>query len=166
MPSLASHANVIPARHVQRSNKERCVPMNRFSARVLLLIFPSLCGYPARAQSSAPHVEPAKAHNTSSSARIVPVGRQQLFGSIPVSTRSKEARRFVELSLDKYENHIVDGALGMPAAPSKKIRSLPSAMPCSRSLRLVAFRTLPPLPAQNLCSVAPLPTSKIGRAHV
>src|SRR6266481_7640762 len=111
MPSLASHANVIPARLVQRSNKERCVPMNRFSVRVLLLIFPSLCGYPAWAQSSAPHVEAAKAHNTSSSARIVPVGKQQLFGSIPVSTRSKEARRFVELSLDKYENHIVDGAL-------------------------------------------------------
>src|SRR5260370_7966784 len=111
MPSLASHANVIPARHVQRSDKERCVPMNRFSARVLLLIFPSLCGYPARAQSSAPHVEVAKANNTSSSARIVPVGKQHLFGSIPVSTRSKEARTFVELSLDKYENHIVDGAL-------------------------------------------------------
>ncbi len=85
--------------------------MTRFSARVLLLIFPSLLGYPAWAQSSAPRVEVAKAPNTSSSARIVSVGRQQLFGSIPVSTRSKEARRFVELSLDKYENHIVDDAL-------------------------------------------------------
>ena len=86
--------------------------MNRFSKRVLLMIFPSLLGYPAWAQSSAPlHVEVAKARNTSSPARIAPVGRQQLFGNIPVSTRSQEARKFVELSLDKYENHIVDAAL-------------------------------------------------------
>src|SRR6202158_2903720 len=85
--------------------------MNRFSARVLLLIFPSLWGCPAWAQSPAPRVEVTKARKTSSAARIAPVARQQLFGSIPVSTRSQEARKFVELSLDKYENHIVDGAL-------------------------------------------------------
>jgi tetratricopeptide (TPR) repeat protein len=85
--------------------------MNRFSVRVLLLIFPSLLGYPAWAQDSAPRVEVAKARNTSSSARIAPISKQQLFGGIPISTRSQEARKFVELSLDKYENHIVDGAL-------------------------------------------------------
>jgi tetratricopeptide (TPR) repeat protein len=85
--------------------------MNRFAARVLLLIFPSLMGYPAWAQSSSPHVEVAKARNTSSPSRIAPISKQQLFGSIPVSTRSQEARKFLELSLDKYENHIVDGAL-------------------------------------------------------
>lgn len=85
--------------------------MNRFSARVLLLFFPSLWGYPAWAQSSAPRVEVAKARNTNSGAKIAPVARQQLFGSIPVSTRSQEARKLVELSLDKYENHNVDGAL-------------------------------------------------------
>src|SRR6266446_3878099 len=85
--------------------------MTRFSARVLLLIFPSLWGYAAWAQSSAPRVEVAKAHNASSAARIAPIARQQLFGSIPASTRSQEARKLIELSLDKYENHIVDGAL-------------------------------------------------------
>jgi tetratricopeptide (TPR) repeat protein len=85
--------------------------MNRFSARVLLLIFPSLLGCPAWAQSPPPRVEVAKARNTSSAAKVAPIARQQLFGSIPVSTRSQEARKFVELSLDKYENHIVDGAL-------------------------------------------------------
>jgi tetratricopeptide (TPR) repeat protein len=85
--------------------------MNRFSARVLLLIFPSLWGYSAWAQTSAPRVEVAKARNTSSSARIAPTSKQQLFGTIPVSTRSQEARKFLELSLDKYENHIFDGAL-------------------------------------------------------
>jgi tetratricopeptide (TPR) repeat protein len=85
--------------------------MNRFSARVLLLISPSICGCPAGAQSSAPRVEVAHARSTSA-AKVAPLGRQQqLFGSIPVSTRSIEARKLVELSLDKYENHIVDGAL-------------------------------------------------------
>jgi tetratricopeptide (TPR) repeat protein len=86
--------------------------MNRFSARVLLLLFPSLWGLPAWAQSSAlPRVEVAKARKASSAAKIAPIARQQLFGSIPLSTRSQEARKLVELSLDKYENHIVDGAL-------------------------------------------------------
>src|SRR6266446_1441882 len=85
--------------------------MTRFSARVLLLIFPSLLGCPAWAQSSAPRVEVAKARNTSSASKVAPIARQQLFGSIPVSTRSQEARKFVELSLDKYENPIVDAAL-------------------------------------------------------
>jgi tetratricopeptide (TPR) repeat protein len=86
--------------------------MNRFSARVLLLLFPSLWGVPAWAQSPAPRVEVAKARNTSSAAKIAPIPRQQqLFGSIPVSTRSAQARKFVELALDKYENHSVDAAL-------------------------------------------------------
>jgi tetratricopeptide (TPR) repeat protein len=85
--------------------------MIRFSARVLLLIFPSLLGYPSWAQSPAPHLEVAKARTTSSSARIALISKQQLFGSIPVSTRSQEARKFLELSLDNYENHVVDGAL-------------------------------------------------------
>jgi tetratricopeptide (TPR) repeat protein len=86
--------------------------MSRFSARVLLLLFPAMWGLPAWAQTSAPRVQVAKARNSSSAAKIAPVARQQLFGSIPVSTRSQEARKLVELSLDKYENHIVDGALG------------------------------------------------------
>ena len=94
--------------------------MSRFSARVLLLISPSLWGYPAWAQSSAPHVEVTKAHNTGSAARIAPIARQQLFGSIPVSTRSQEARKLVEFSLDKYENHIVDGALDNARRAIKK----------------------------------------------
>jgi len=85
--------------------------MNRFSARVLLLIFPFLCGCPLWAQNPAPHVQAAKARSKSSAAKVAPIATQQLFGSIPVSTRSQEARKFVEISLDKYENHIVDGAL-------------------------------------------------------
>jgi tetratricopeptide (TPR) repeat protein len=94
--------------------------MNRFSARVLLLIFPSLLGYPAWAQTSPPHVEVAKARGKSPAAKVAPIARQQLFGSIPVSTRSEQARKFVEISLDKYENHIVDGALANARNAIKK----------------------------------------------
>lgn len=36
---------------------------------------------------------------------------QQLFGSIPVSTSSIEARQFVELAIDKYENFLLDDAI-------------------------------------------------------
>jgi len=87
--------------------------MNRFSARVLFLMVPCLSGYPGYAQSPAPHVEVAKARNTSSAARVAPLTKhqQQIFGGIPVSTHSQEARKLLELSLDNYENHVVDGAL-------------------------------------------------------
>lgn len=85
--------------------------MNRFPARVLLLIFPALCGGFACAQTSTPRVQVTTAHHSGSPSSIAPTARQQLFGSIPLSTRSQEARKFVELSLDKYENHVVDGAL-------------------------------------------------------
>jgi tetratricopeptide (TPR) repeat protein len=94
--------------------------MNRFSARVLLLIFPSMLGYPAWAQTSAPHVEAAKARSKSSAANVAPITRQQLFGSIPVSTRSEQARKFVEIALDRYENHVVDGALSNARNAIKK----------------------------------------------
>jgi len=114
--------------------------MNRFSARVLLLIFPSLWGCPAWAQSPAPRVEVTKARKTSSAARIAPVARQQLFGSIPVSTRSQEARKFVELSLDKYENHIVDGAL---ANARKAINKDPQFALGYAALSLASLASIP-----------------------
>src|SRR5437879_6435549 len=94
--------------------------MNRFSARVLLLIFPSLLGVPVWAQTSAPHVEVAKARSRSSAAKVAPIPRQQLFGAIPLSTHSEQARKFVEIALDRYENHIVDGALSNARNAIKK----------------------------------------------
>lgn len=86
--------------------------MNRFSARVLLLVFPTLLATHAWAQSSAPatHLKETKAREAAPN-KIAPIANQQLFGAIPVSTRSEEARKLVEFSLDKYENHIVEGAL-------------------------------------------------------
>jgi len=85
--------------------------MNRFSARVLLLIFPSLFLSQAWAQSPAPgaHLTETKARK-GSAAKVAPVS-QQLFGALPIATHSEEARKYVEFSLDRYENHIVEGAL-------------------------------------------------------
>ena len=82
--------------------------MMRFAARFFLLIFPSLLGASSWAQSSAAHLEETTARK--STAAIAPIAHQQLFGSIPLSTRSAEARKFEELALDKYENHITDDA--------------------------------------------------------
>jgi tetratricopeptide (TPR) repeat protein len=41
----------------------------------------------------------------------LPAAPQQLFGTIPVSTDSAEARQFVELAIDKYENFLLDDAV-------------------------------------------------------
>jgi tetratricopeptide (TPR) repeat protein len=114
--------------------------MNRFSARVLLLIFPSFWGCPLWAQNPAPHVQAAKARGKSSAARIAPIAKQQLFGSIPVSTRSEEARKLVEISLDKYENHIVDGAL---ANARKAIHSDPQFALGYAALSLASLGSIP-----------------------
>ncbi len=114
--------------------------MNRFSARVVLLIFPLFLGCPAWAQTSAPRVEVAKTRSKSSAAKVAPIARQQLFGSIPVSTRSEQARKFVEISLDQYENHIVDAAL---ANARNAIKKDPQFALGYATLSLVSLGTIP-----------------------
>ncbi|HEX8836533.1 MAG TPA: tetratricopeptide repeat protein [Candidatus Acidoferrum sp.] len=82
--------------------------MARFAARWFLLIFPSffVCG--ALAQTPSPHMEPA----SNRAARTSPVALvpQQLFGAIPLSTKSEGARISLELAWDKYENAMYDPA--------------------------------------------------------
>jgi tetratricopeptide (TPR) repeat protein len=118
--------------------------MNRFSARVLLLTVPFLCGYSASAQNSAQapasRVTVAKARAARSSSRVAPIAKQQLFATIPVSTRSTEARKFLEIALDKYENHIVDGAL---ANARKAITKDPQFALGYATLSLASFGSIP-----------------------
>jgi tetratricopeptide (TPR) repeat protein len=84
--------------------------MNRMYSRILTLILPLLfTGQVMLAQSHPPRVEETKSR-AAGSARIAPVPLL-LFGAIPVSTRSQEARKFAELSLDKYENVMLDDAI-------------------------------------------------------
>lgn len=77
--------------------------MNRCAASLVALFSLSLAAATAAAQSKAPRVEQARAltNSASSGVSVVP---QQLFGSLPVSTRSAEARQLVEKALDEYEN--------------------------------------------------------------
>src|SRR6202790_157082 len=84
--------------------------MNRMYRRSLALIFPVLLAAQiTRAQEHAPRVEEAKSR-AAGSTRIAPVPLL-LFGTIPVSTRSVEARKFAELSLSKYENVLLHDAI-------------------------------------------------------
>jgi len=84
--------------------------MNRVTARCLLLIFPSLFGVQSWAQDTAPHVKEVRARAATASPHV-PLAPQRLFRAIPISTHSDEARKFVELAIDKYENDLLDDAI-------------------------------------------------------
>lgn len=88
--------------------------MNRFAARFYLLIFPALFTAGAWAQAPSPHVEKASDRHDSSAAPVAGIG-QQLFGSIPLSTHSEQARQFLELAVDKYENAMYGDSVTLSA---------------------------------------------------
>ena len=84
--------------------------MIRFFSRCLLLIFPSLVGAQAWAQAPSAHVEET-ARKEAAAAPIAPISssaRKQLFGTLPVATRSDEARKLLETAIDQYENGMLD----------------------------------------------------------
>jgi tetratricopeptide (TPR) repeat protein len=88
--------------------------MNRVSVRCLLLMSLSLVGAHAGAQAPAAHVEetsrkeatpapaPAAAHP------VAPIGQRQLFGTLPITTRSDDARKLLEKAIDQYENVLLE----------------------------------------------------------
>jgi tetratricopeptide (TPR) repeat protein len=89
--------------------------MNRFAVRHLLLIFPSLFAAHAWAQQPpAAHVEEAgrkEAVPATPAAPIAPIGptaQRQLFGTVPVATKSDDARKLLEKAIDQYENVLLD----------------------------------------------------------
>jgi tetratricopeptide (TPR) repeat protein len=84
--------------------------MNRMYRNSLALVFPVLfAAQMIGAQEHPPRVEEAKSR-AAGSTRVAPTPLL-LFGAIPVSTRSIEARKFAELSLDKYENVLLHDAV-------------------------------------------------------
>src|SRR5260370_20723731 len=83
--------------------------MKRFRARYFLLIFPWLFATGTLAQAPASHV--AEAANRARKTPRVASAAQHLFGAIPLSTESREARKFIELAWDKYENSMYDDAI-------------------------------------------------------
>jgi predicted Zn-dependent protease len=87
--------------------------MNRFAVRYFLLIFPSLFAAHAWAQQPpAAHVEETGRKEVvpapHAAAPIAPIGQRQLFGSLPVATKSDDARKLLEKSIDQYENVLLD----------------------------------------------------------
>ncbi|HXM93446.1 MAG TPA: tetratricopeptide repeat protein [Candidatus Dormibacteraeota bacterium] len=84
--------------------------MNRPAARYFLLACTSLWSTHMRAQSADARLEEIKARTTENAARAAGVP-QQLFSTIALSTHSEEARKFLELALDKYENVLREDAV-------------------------------------------------------
>jgi tetratricopeptide (TPR) repeat protein len=117
--------------------------MNRFVARLFLLLFPSLLGTSAWAQTSAARVEETAALADSKASGIAPAP-QQLFGAITLSTRSTETRKFLELAINKYENAMYDDAVIRARHATEKD---PQSALAFAMLSFSARRTLPDLSA-------------------
>src|SRR5215472_4137084 len=82
--------------------------MARFVVRWFLLIFPAFFASGALAQTPSAHMEPA-AHRAARTSPVAPPS-QQLFGAIPISIKSGDARKSLEQAWDKYENAMYDPA--------------------------------------------------------
>jgi tetratricopeptide (TPR) repeat protein len=85
--------------------------MNRFAARCLFLVFPSLFAAHAWAQQPpAGRVEQASHKEAVAApvAPIAPINPHQLFGTVSVATKSDDARKLVEKALDQYENVLLE----------------------------------------------------------
>src|SRR5215470_17746806 len=92
--------------------------MARFVARWFLLIFPAFFASGALAQTPSPRVEPASSREARASS-IAPVP-QQLFGAIPLSTKSEDVRKSIEHAWDQYENAEYDASADEARAAAKK----------------------------------------------
>lgn len=92
--------------------------MARFTARWFLLIFPTFFAAGALAQTPSPHLEPASKREARPSP-VAPVS-QHLFGAIPLSTKSEEARKSLELAFDKYENAMYEPSADLARQAAQK----------------------------------------------
>jgi predicted Zn-dependent protease len=84
--------------------------MNRCAPRLVVVLSLAFVAATAAAQTEEPRVQPTRAHSGAAKA-AVSVVPQQLFGSLPVSTRSTEARQLVEKAMDDYENVMLPESL-------------------------------------------------------
>jgi tetratricopeptide (TPR) repeat protein len=86
--------------------------MNRVPVRCLLLISLSLVGTRAGAQAPAVHVEETARKEASPAPAaprpVAPIGQRQLFGTLPISTHSDDARKLLEKAIDQYENVLLE----------------------------------------------------------
>src|SRR5438067_13132299 len=113
--------------------------MARFVARWFLLIFPGFLAASALAQTAAPRIEPASNRSGAHASAVAPLP-QQLFGAIPLSTKSEEARKSLELAWDKYENAMYDPAANLARQAAQKH---PHSALCYAMVSFAARRGMP-----------------------
>ena len=130
--------------------------MNRLVARLGVLALPALLAGQVLAQQvqqaqtqsaqtsrveEAAHKEPvtaskpAAARKPARASKIAPAAPHALFGVFPIATRSDDARKLVEKSIDQYENVLLDNSVASRAivikssgvfAPNPDVRGLES----------------------------------------
>jgi predicted Zn-dependent protease len=84
--------------------------MNRVTVCRSLLALPLLLAANTCAQQPpASHVTEASSKESVPAATpIAPIGQRQLFGSLPVATKSDDARKLLEKAIDQYENVLLE----------------------------------------------------------
>jgi predicted Zn-dependent protease len=86
--------------------------MNRFAVRCSLLALPLLLAANTWAQQPpATQVTEASSKESVPPAPVAPIatlGQRQLFGTLQVATRSDDARKLLEKSIDQYENYLLE----------------------------------------------------------
>src|SRR5437588_9492109 len=96
-------------------------------------------GFQRVAQTAAPHVETASSRVAAHTSAVAPLP-QQLFGAIPLSTKSEQARKSLELAWDKYENAMYDPAANLARQAAQKD---PHSALCYAMVSFAARRGMP-----------------------
>src|ERR1700728_5332810 len=86
--------------------------MNRFAVRCSLIAIPLLLAANTWAQQPpANHVTQASSKESVPPTPVAPIatlGQRQLFGTLLVATKSDDARKLLEKSIDQYENYLLE----------------------------------------------------------
>ncbi|MBS1839607.1 MAG: hypothetical protein JSS69_10335 [Acidobacteria bacterium] len=116
--------------------------MSRFFTKFCLLVF--LAAFAVGSWAQAPsHATDASSRSAAKSARVSPI-RQQLFGTIPLSTKSEGARKSLEEAWNKYENASYDASADNARAATQKD---PNSALAFAMISFAARRTTPDLAA-------------------
>lgn len=85
------------------------------------LILSLLWTMPAWAQTTvAPVKATTSARKAAPGGALAPIARQQLFGTLPLATRSEDARKLLEAAIDQYENARLDSAAASASQSAEK----------------------------------------------
>jgi len=94
--------------------------MNRFFARYFLLIFPAAFAAGAWAQAPQHVAEASSRSSKGSPSHVLPSSKYKLFGTLPVSSKSVEARRLLETAVNQYENVMLEESVATAKKAAEK----------------------------------------------